>query len=317
MKYSLMTHMIDREIKLKKPTFIHLLIMKDMGYQGQAPTLEEAFAFLRAHGIPVENGAMTFRDVVKFAKDNGFDGVDVMAHHFSESGEDAKAVLREFGITLSAINIIEPFSESANEAEFNAHLEAVKDVIDRGAAAGCKNFLVMPVGYTPAPGKTLEETYQLMVRGLRACVAYGQEQGVTINTETLESSAVPLCSIGNLRRIFTDVPGLKYSHDTGNALVALEDPLAVYETFKDRLAAVHFKDLGYQAEKADSRDLLGRYLDKVRYGDGLVDFPGHLRALKRDDYQGFITVEGWRSTESQLEGAVSALRYFREMEQSL
>ena len=63
--------------------------------------------------------------------------------------------------------------------------------------------------------------------------------------------------------------------------------------------------------------LLGRYLDKVRYGDGLVDFPGHLRALKRDDYQGFITVEGWRSTESQLEGAVSALRYFREMEQSL
>ena len=39
MKYSLMTHMIDREIKLKKPTFIHLLIMKDMGYQGQPPTL--------------------------------------------------------------------------------------------------------------------------------------------------------------------------------------------------------------------------------------------------------------------------------------
>ena len=317
MKYSLMTHMIDKEIKLKKPTFIHILIMKDMGYTGEDPTLEEAFDFLRAHGMPVENGTMTFRDLVRFAKENGFDGIDVMSHHFEEDPAEAKAALEEYGITLSAINIIEPFCESADEAEFAAHLENAKAIIDRGAAAGCKNFLVMPAGYTPAEGKTLEEIYQLMVRGLKACVEYGKTKGVIINTETLESACMPLCSIGNMTRLFQDVPDLRYSHDTGNPLVALENPVAAYETFRDRVAAVHFKDMEFKDHETQSRDLLGRYMDKARYGDGLVDFPAHLRVLKKDNYQGFITVEGWISEESQLEGAVSALQYFREMEQNL
>lgn len=317
MKYSLMTHMIDKEIKLKKPTFIHLLIMKHMGYEGPEPTLEEALEFLRSHGMEAENGTMTFRDCVKFAKDHGYEGIDAMSHHFEEEPEDAKAALEEFGITLSAIDIIEPFSESANEEEFQAHLAKVKSVIDRGAAAGCRNFMVMPTQYPVAIGNTREQMFQLMARGLRECVAYGKEKGVVICTETLENSGVPLGSIGEMLRLFQEVPGLCYAHDTGNPLAANEDPLATYEVLKDRVSTVHFKDLKYTEEKTDIYDPLGRHLEMAVPGTGLVDFAGHLRALQRDGYEGYITLEGHFPADNQLDGVLGTLEYFKKLEQTL
>ena len=175
----------------------------------------------------------------------------------------------------------------------------------------------MPANYAPAQGMTREETYQNIVRGLRACVAYGKEKGVTITTETLESVATPLCSTGEMLRLFADVPGLKYSHDTGNCLMALENPLATYERFKDRVASLHFKDYIYTEEKTRMMDALGRYADLAVPGEGVVDFAGHLKALKRDNYQGFITVEGRGRADNQLDAAIAALRYFRELEKAV
>ena len=74
MKYSLMSLMIDQEVKIKKPNFIQMIIMRSMGYDGPEPSVEEMFRFLNEHGIPAENGSMTFRDIVRFAKECAFWG---------------------------------------------------------------------------------------------------------------------------------------------------------------------------------------------------------------------------------------------------
>ena len=317
MKYSLMSHMIDEEVKLKKPTLIHKLIMQDMGYQGPEPTLEEAFAFLNAHGFPAKNGSLSFRDIVRFAKEHGFDGVDMMSHHFEEDPAEAKAALEEYGINFSALNVLVPFTEAVNDEMFNAMLAQAKDMIDRGAAAGCVNFMVMPANYAPAKGKSREETFELIVKGLQACVEYGKEKGVVVTTETLESAATPMCSIGEMLRLFAAVPELKYSHDTGNSMVALEKPMDTYERFKDRLASVHFKDYIYVEHETRVRDCLGRFLEIAVPGEGVVDFRSHLKALQRDGYEGYITVEGRGRADNQLDAAVAALRYYRELEASL
>ena len=41
MKYSLMSLMVDTELKLEKPNFIHMAILNDMGYEGKDPTIDE------------------------------------------------------------------------------------------------------------------------------------------------------------------------------------------------------------------------------------------------------------------------------------
>ncbi len=317
MKYSLMSLMIDREIRIKKPSFIQILIMRSMGYDGAEPTVDEMFAYLNEHGIPAKNGTMSFRDLVKFAKENGFDGLDMMSFHFEIDGKEAKEALDEFGITLSAIDIIAPFAGADTKEKRDVVFAEVKDVFDRGYEAGCRNFLVMPTGYTPVPGCTREQIFQNNIEGLRLCVEYAGKKGFTVNTETLESAAVPHGSIGEMLRIFDAVPGLKYSHDTGNPIVAMEDPLATYEALKDKVVAVHFKDLKTTEDKTEMMDSMGRFYQRADFGTGVIDFRKHIEVLKRDNYDGYITLEGELPAENQLESAKKALKYFKDMENQL
>ena len=315
MKYSLMSLMIDQELQLKKPNFIQKIIMRNMGYEGPDPeTAEEFFSFMNEHGIPAKNGMMTFRDYVRFAKENGFDGVDVMSFHFEEDGESARQILEEYGITLSAVNIISQFGNAWTEEAFEQCLTEVKEIMDRAYEAGCRNILLMPTGYVPAPGLSREQIFQNMVRGLKACVAYGDQKGMTVNTETLESIAVPLCSNGEMMRLFSEVPGLKYSHDSGNPVVAMEDPVYTYELFRDRVVAVHFKELAFTEEPNEMMTPVGKNYARAPFGEGVIDFKKHLELLKRDNYRGFITIEGSMPADNQLEGAVKALAYFKELE---
>ena len=239
----------------------------------------------------------------------------VRDEHFEEDGETARKILEENGITLSAVNIITQFGNATTEEAFEACLTEVKKLMDRVSEAGGKNILLMPTGYTPAEGLTREQVFRNMVKGLKAGVEYGNSKGLTVNTETLESIAVPLCSNGEMLRLFDAVPGLKYSHDTGNPAVSMEDPLATYELLKDKVVAVHFKDLEYTEEKTEMMDPMGRYLKRADLGEGIIDFRKHLEVLKRDGYQGFITLEGSRPAATQLEGAIEALKYFKKMEE--
>ena len=315
MKYSLMSLMIDKELKIKKPSFIQMLIMRSMGYQGPEPTVDEMFEFFTSHGMPSRNGTMTFRDCVKFAKDNGFDGVDMMSFHFEEDGEEARKILEEYGITLSSVNIVSSFSECPDDEAVEKAFEEVKVVIDNAHKAGCCSFLVT-TGYFPGEGMTREQAFQSMVKGLTKCVEYGKRIGAVINTETLESIGVPFCSTGEMLRLFDAVPELKYTHDTGNPVIAMEDPIATYEALKDRVVSVHFKDVEYTDKKTMMMDPLGRFLDRAILGEGEIDFRKHLELFRRDGYEGFITLEGQRPG-NQLEGAVAALKYFRKMEAEL
>ena len=318
MKYSLMSLMIDQELKIKKPSFIQVIIMRSMGYDGPEPQdAEEFFSFMNERGIPAKNGTMTFRDMVKFAKENGFDGIDCMSFHFEEDGETAKQILEEFDLPLTAVNIIAPFSGADTEDQFQKVLADTTEVIDRAYIAGCRNILLMPTGYVPDPGQTREQVYQNMVRGLRAVVDYGWSKGMTINTETLESVGVPLCSNGEMMRLFGDLPSLKYTHDTGNPIVAMEDPIATYDLFKDRLANVHFKDLEFTDERTEMMNPVGKYFARAILGEGEIDFKKHLELLKRDGYEGWITIEGQRPADNQLDGAIEALKYFRKLEEEI
>lgn len=319
MKYSLMSHMIDSELKYTKPSFIHQMILRDLGYKGDYSSIDEAMQFFADNGVPIKNGSLTFRDFIRFAAENGFDGVDVMSFFFEEAGDEAKEILEEYGVTLAAVNILTEFSNASTEEAFQNIYSQVTSMIDKVYAAGGRNILLMPAGYVPAPGVSREQVFRNMVRGLRACVEYGNSIGMTINTETLESVAVPLCSIGEMKRLFDAVPGLKYNHDSGNPAVCLEDPIETYNEFKDLVVNVHFKDLEIITEKnmITIMNSLGIYLRTSYIGEGFIDIRKHIELLLENNYQGYITIEGLRPADNVLDGAVKALEYVRKMEEEI
>ena len=194
-------------------------------------------------------------------------------------------ILEKYGIVLSSANVIIPFASVMCEEEYQGMLAQAKADIDECCAAGARQIMVVPAVYNLPEGLTMEKSVQNCIRALNELVAYCNQKNVTMSTETLESAEVSYCTCGEMLRIFDNVEGLKYTHDTGNPLVGLEDPLATYEMFKDKVSYVHFKEYGYVDEDDAIACRNGKKVKRVPFGQGLVDFKAHLKALKEDLYE--------------------------------
>jgi inosose dehydratase len=146
-------------------------------------------------------------------------------------------------------------------------------------------------GPTEEMWATLYEGYNYVARrvmdeaGIRTVVH--QHIGTWIETEA------------EARRLFdnTDPSVLGLCLDTGHwTFGAGGDPVAAVREFRDRVWHVHFKDAHPQV-MADSRTHEWSGPESVGHGvfcelgQGAVDFPGMLAALREIDYRGWIVVE--------------------------
>ncbi|MCQ2558640.1 MAG: sugar phosphate isomerase/epimerase [Oscillospiraceae bacterium] len=315
MKYSLMSLTMGNLLKVSKPSILQLNLCKMMGFAKEDPSIAEVIEFLNSKGIPMKNGDMSFEDLVKFASEAGYDAIDFMSYHFEIGGDEAKAILDKYNMKISGSCIIAPFINCVNDEQFDKLFAESCEVIDRLAKAGCKNLLLMPTMYTIDKGISEDQAYANMIKGIKACMEYAKKLGIVQNLETLESSSVPLGSDEHMARFFNDVPELKYAHDTGNLLVANMDPAEMYEKFKDRVATVHFKDFNYVDRRTPSQTPDGKFIATCDLGTGLVDFKKQLQLLKRDNYQGYILLEGAvRHFGDSKAEAIETLKYFKDLE---
>jgi L-ribulose-5-phosphate 3-epimerase UlaE len=81
-------------------------------------------------------------------------------------------------------------------------------------------------------------------------------------------------------RMLSEIPELTYTHDTGNLLPSLEDPVEMLEVFKDKLVGLHMKDFAFSDIRSTMTDACGRNLQLVPYGTGIVDFKAIMKVLK-------------------------------------
>ena len=307
--------MVDSDLHHEKPSFILLDQLTRAGIRETPKSVDEACRLLNEKGIPAKNGTASFEDMVRFTKESGFDGLDLMAYQMEAEGGALRAVLEQHGVTLSSVNIVMPFSEAGSEAMFRGMLEAAKTAIDEAVEAGAQKILLVPGSYNLGEDMTREQAFQTMTRGLRECITHAGNR-VTITTETLESVSVPWASLGEMRRVFDAVPGLKYTHDAGNPMVANEDPLELYQAFEDLVVSMHFKDLAY-AENGRYRCMDGRTLNLAEPGTGAVDFRSLIRCLLARNYDGYIAIEGSLGSDDPWQGAVNALQYYRALEEEV
>jgi sugar phosphate isomerase/epimerase len=71
--------------------------------------------------------------------------------------------------------------------------------------------------------------------------------------------------------------------DTGWALDAGEDPLAMARKYRQRLYGVHLKDFAYDADGSNRRDVI--------IGTGGLDLPAFMKLLDDMDYSGYLSLE--------------------------
>lgn len=241
---------------------------------------------------------------IKMAADLGLDGVQIYATtgEFSpatltaEQKAEYKNLLKEKGLVVSAL-CGDMGGHGFEIAQDNAErIEKTKAIIDLAEEFGAR-VITTHIGVIPAD-KT-NPKYVVMLNALTECGLYAKEKGITLAIETGPEKATTL-----LQFVQDTKGGVGVNLDPANfVMVTEQDPVEAVYLLKDYIVHTHLKD-GKMLKKTDPQIIYDFFADggiealnvadfflETPVGEGNVDFPAYIKALKEIGYDGFLTIE--------------------------
>ena len=255
-------------------------------------------------GILLDSLQTTLDEALKFAAENGADGVQLYAapHPMSSMKVDLKdpGTLRrkagDYGLEISALCGDLGGHGFERENENPRKIDRMKEIIDFAAELGT-GVITTHIGVV---SETDQAHNAVMQHALREICGYAQKAGIFIAVETGPERAEVL------KRFIeeTGSAGLKVNFDPANlVMVQGENPAEAVKVLKDYIVYTHAKD-GRMRKQCDPSEIYGAFADgnpggidfddyfvELTLGQGEVNFPGYLKALKETGYQGYLTIE--------------------------
>lgn len=218
------------------------------------------------------NGSMetAVRDIAAagYAGTEMFDGNLV---EYADRPEELHGLLSESGVKLvsvySGANFI--FADVLPE-----ELHRINRAAELAATFGAER-LVVGGGARRSAGTT-DEDYILLARGLDQVTDIAESFGLTASYHPHLSTIVE--SPSELERLM-DTTRIGFCPDTAHLAAGGGDPAAVIRKYPDRIRHVHLKDF-----RADPFEFLP-------LGEGDLDFPDIIRAVKESGYDSWLMVE--------------------------
>jgi inosose dehydratase len=121
-----------------------------------------------------------------------------------------------------------------------------------------------------------------------------------------------------IEELLSRVPDLKLCWDVGHALYAGTDPVQFVRDHPDRIAYLHLKDVSATVLRDAIANAVG-FEDAIRrrvfteLGQGLLDVPGLLAALRDVAYNGWLMVEQDSTWLKPAESAQASRNYLRSL----
>lgn len=231
---------------------------------------------------------MPIREGIKKAAELKMEGIqpyatqgDLDPANLSGTGRnDLKSFVSSLGLTISAL--VGDFGgggfTDASKVEWR--IGRTKEVVDLAVDLGVS---VVTTHIGTVPDDENAPAWKLMAESLPEVGTYAYNKGVFLATETGPETAVLLKklldAIGN--------PGLRANYDPANLVMVVgDDPVKGVYTLKDYIVHTHAKD-GVKLDAEPGQ----RKWKEMPLGEGKVDFPEYLKALKDIGYDGFFTIE--------------------------
>ena len=230
--------------------------------------------------------------VAKFARQFNLDGIEIRTvwgkspQNLLSNIDDIKNILKEYDLEVSAI--ASPFfkADIDNEKEYKEHLDILKSCIHLGKSLDTNIIR----GFTFWRKNRMDEYLERIIEKYQKPLEILESDGILLGIENEPSTFV-----GNGAELarFLDRLGsknVKAIWDPGNDI---SDPSGEtpypdgYRHVRDKIIHVHIKD--------GVRKGRGGKPEYVAFGDGEVNYPGQLKALKEDGYRGYLSLEThWR-----------------------
>jgi len=231
--------------------------------------------------------------VAKFADRFGLDGVEIRTvwnrnpQDLVDKVDDIRGILKKYDLKVSAI--ASPFfkADIENEREYKEHIEILKRCIS--LAKSLDTNIIRGFTFWRKNG-SLDEYLESILEKFQKPLEIIESEGVLLGIENEPSTFV-----GNGRELATFLNQLDSKNvgaiwDPGNDIW---DPNGEkpypdgYEYVKDRIIHVHVKD-GVRSGRDGKPEFLP-------IGEGEVNYPEQLKALKMDGYRGYLSLEThWR-----------------------
>jgi len=256
----------------------------------------------------------SFRETMRWAARNGFDGAQVWIGKARGEGlgpRETRAISEDLGLEIPALgggpNLVDP-------ARAQASLDAFREIFDFGAAMGCR-IVTAETKAKPA-GLDDGEAWRSTVSTVRAVCHHAESVGAVL---AIEPSGP--CFIRDARMFLelarrVESPALAVNYDPANIAWAGEDAAEGARLLGGRIVHTHAKDIAFASPVAgaseaemESRE---RFHD-VPAGEGVVDFASYLAALSSSGYDGFLTIEMHAGEEARLKDILVSARNLRSL----
>lgn len=258
----------------------------------------------------------TLQDSIAILSTIGYDGIEIMAdipHAYPPNltKKDIGSIqdaLKRHGMEVSNINafmlraIGDVYRPSWIERDRKSREERINHTlscIDLADMLGARTISTEPGGPLEQ-GASADEALDIFREGLSMVEARAREKGVRVLIEPEPGLLIQTGS--DFQRLYSeldpDVFGLNF--DIGHFFCVREDCASLIEKLGGAIHHFHLDDISS---------------DRKHYhlmpGSGIIDFKSILSAVKKIDYQGFLTVELYTYEESPSEAALRSLNYIR------
>ena len=255
-------------------------------------------------GVITDCFKQPLEDSLKLAGQLGFAGVQIYATtgEFSpetltaERKSEIKTLLTGNGLEISALCGDMGGHGYEIEADNAERIEKTKAIIDLAVEFGT-SVITTHIGVIPDDRN--HPRYQVMLNALNACGSYAKEKGITLALETGPETAPTL-------KMFLDdtTGGVGVNLDPANfVMVTGQDPVEAVELLGKYIVHTHVKD-GKLLKKTDPKIIydcfaeggiealnIADYFIETPLGEGDVDFPKYIAALKKVGFDGYLTIE--------------------------
>lgn len=251
-------------------------------------------------GVIVDSFRIDIKEAVKKAKEVGAQGIQVYTTRGPMAPENLSAKQRkEFldlvtsnGLVISALcgDLGEGFADRENNPR---RIEKSKRIMDLAKDLNT-NVVTTHIGVVPEDPN--HPRWAVLQEACEELAEYGDEVGAYFAIETgPETSAVLKKFLDSLNS-----RGVRVNLDPANlVMVTGDDPVEAVYNLKDYIVHTHAKD-GIMLRKGNPEVIygmieeeiqLGAAFKEVPLGEGSVNFPEYLKALKSIGYNGFLTIE--------------------------
>lgn len=232
-------------------------------------------------------------------------GIEIGDALLRENKEEIKELLEKNHMQVSCSNAFYDFGHNPDAAQG-------KKQIDLAEEFGVSKVLIIPGELSENEASALnalsaskEQTdsymsenasIQNMVQALKELVAYGKEKNILVTLEDFDGPVQPFARMYQLLWFMENVPGLKFTLDTGNFAYSDEGAVQAYEVLKDYIVHVHCKDRNVDpaltGEHRYNRGLLA-----AAVGSGYLPMKEILDRLKESGYEDYLAIEHFNAAD--------------------